>query len=89
MESSLANRFSSCSNEDSLRSAIQSVCAEFGKLRTLRIFNARDEQGQPRCLCLLQMVTAEAEEALKSKLDVFEYGTSLAFWVDVDEGWIA
>ena len=89
MESSLANRFSSCPNEDSLRSAIESVCAEFGKLRTLRIFTARDDHGRPRCLCLLQMVTTEAEEALKSRLDVFEYGTSLAFWVDVDEGWVA
>jgi hypothetical protein len=82
-------RFSSCPNEESLRSEIQTVCAEFGKLRTLRIFTARDDQGRPRCLCLLQLTTPEAEDALRSKLDVFDYGSSLAFWVDVDETWMS
>ena len=81
-------RFSSCPNEESLQSAIQTVCAEFGKLRTLRIFKVQDDQGRRRCLCLLQLVSPEAERALRAKLDVFEYGTSLAFWVDVDEAWV-
>jgi hypothetical protein len=89
MQTALATHFSSCQNEESLRSAIQSVCAEYGKLRTLRIFTARDEEGELRCLCLVQLTTAEAEQALKSKMDVFEYGTSLAFWADVDESWVA
>jgi len=85
MKSALMNRFSSFANEEGLRAAIHTICADFGQVRTLRIFTVRDDEGTPRCLCMLQLVSPEAEGALRARLDVFEYGTSLAFWVDVDE----
>jgi len=88
MNSALMNRFSSFANEEGLRAAIHTICADFGQVRTLRIFTVRDDEGTPRCLCMLQLVSPEAEGALRARLDVFEYGTSLAFWVDVNKAWM-
>jgi hypothetical protein len=86
MQNTLKTHLSRCTDEDSLKSAIESVCAEFGTVRSLRIFPARlDGQGGcVRCFCLLELDSPEAQHALSSRLGGSQYGTNLAFTVDLD-----
>jgi len=89
MNTALKNGFPPFLNEQDLRSAIESVCAEFGTVKTLRMFSAaREPQGRGRsCLCLLQLDPPTAQNALRAKLKVSTFGNSLEFIADVDEKW--
>jgi hypothetical protein len=73
-------------NEQSLRSAIESVCARFGKVARLRIIPVK--VGQTRqCSCFMRLDSAAAETALRSEHEVIEFAGDLHFFVDVDERW--
>ena len=86
MNRKLKSGFPPFQTEQSLRSAIESICARFGKVAKLAIFPARRESGSGlQCPCFLRLDTLEAEAELKSKLKVFEFGDELAFFADVDE----
>jgi hypothetical protein len=87
MDTTTLTQFSPCSNEESLRTAIVTVCAEFAPIHSLRIFPTRPdgEDGPVRCFCLLKLVDPGAQHALSSELDgATEYGDYLAFTVDLD-----
>jgi hypothetical protein len=87
METTILARFSPCPDEESLRAAIEAVCAKFAPLISLRIFPTRPdgEDGPVRCFCLLKLVDPDAQHTLSSELDgVTEYGDYLAFTVDLD-----
>ena len=89
VEDALRNDFSLFKDEVSLRSAIESVCAEFGKVITLSIALApkvRQEQDR-RCCCILRLDTDAAEDALMRTLKVFHIDIGLAFLANMDKQW--
>ncbi len=86
MTDALRNRFPLFLNEKNIRSAIESICAEFGKLKSLNILPATRGTSL-HCACSLQFDSAAAAAALKSKYQVTEHAGELHFMVDVDERW--
>lgn len=89
MNNELKNGFPLFLNEESLRSAIEIVCAKFGRLKYLEILPPARASGSQtlQCICLLRLDSAESEAALMSKLEVVEFGGYLVIFVDVDERW--
>ena len=89
MNHALKNGFPLFRDEQSLRLATESVCAKFGKVKSLEIFPAnRDSRGGGRnCLCLLQLEQPAAQAALRLELKVSTFGSDLAFVADVHEKW--
>ena len=89
MNNALKNGFPLFVDEHSLRRATESVCAKFGKVKSLEIFPAsRDSRGGGRnCLCLLQLDAPKAHAALQLELKVSTFGSDLAFVADVHEKW--
>jgi len=73
-------------NEQSLRSAIVWVCADFGRVKRLRILPA-GRTPNLSCACFLQLDSAPAKIELMSKLQVSEFADDLHFLADVDERW--
>ena len=90
MNTALKNGFPPFQNEPALQLAIESVCAKFGKVETLRIFPAsRDPRsGGLQCLCLLHLEAAAAQAAFRRELKASKYAGGLAFLADVDDRWI-
>jgi hypothetical protein len=86
MNTALKSRFPPFLNERDLRSAVESVCAEFGKVKSLTILPANRAVGL-QCTCLLQLESAAAEIALKSKFQVVDFGSELLFFTEVDDAW--
>jgi hypothetical protein len=86
MHNVLKSRFPPFRDERSLRSAIESVCAEFGKVASLTILPADRAVGL-QCTCILRLDTSEAETQLRSEFSVIDFGTDLLFFVEVDEEW--
>ncbi len=87
MNDALKARYPLPSNENHLRTAVEGICAEFGKITSLNILPADDDSG-PQCLCLLRLDSPNAEVALKLKRQVFSYGDDIAFFASVAEPWI-
>ncbi len=89
MNQALKSGFQPFQDEETLRYAIDMVCAKYGKVKSLQMFPAsRDGRGGGRqCLCLLQLDSPEAQAALRQELKVSKYGGDLAFVADVDEKW--
>lgn len=89
MNNALKNRFPLFHDEHALVDAIYSVCAKYGKVKSLRVFPAaRDgRDGGRQCLCLLQLDPAEAQAALRSELKVSMLESEIAFVADVHEEW--
>lgn len=86
MNKALKDGFAPFLNEQSLRSAIESVCAKYGKVSHLKILPVK--VGQMRqCSCFLRLDSAAAEAALRSNHDVIEFAGDLHFFADVDERW--
>jgi hypothetical protein len=82
----LKDGFPPFQNEQSLRSAIESICARFGKIAKLRILPPRQEpRSGLRCACFLRLDTLEAEGELSSALKIIDFGDELAFFANVDE----
>jgi hypothetical protein len=86
MNVTLKKRFTTFRNEQSLRCAIESVCAEFGRVTQLKILPAT-RYSSLACACFLRLDSVHAEIALKSTYDVIIFGGELHFFVEVDEEW--
>jgi hypothetical protein len=86
MNNALKKRFPPFVNESSLRAAIESVCADFGNLKYLKILPAT-RGSRLHCACFLRLDSAAAEAALKSRHHAGEFVDEVHFLVDVDEGW--
>lgn len=88
MHNLLKNGFPPFRNERALRSAIESVCAKYGEVVSLRILPPSvGPQNTRRCTCFLRLDSEPAEPRMMRELDVFNFGSSLAFFADVDENW--
>ena len=89
MNNELKKRYPPFLNQESLRSAIDTICAEFGKMTYLEILPAAREPGRQtlQCICLLRLDSPASEVALMSKLEVVEFGRYLVFFADVDDRW--
>lgn len=89
MNNALRHGFSLFLDEESLRYAIDMVCAKYGKVKSLRIFPASWDShgGGHHCLCLLQLDTPQAQAALRLELKVSTNAADLAFVADVHEEW--
>jgi hypothetical protein len=76
-------------DEETLRNAVDVLCARYGKVKSLRIFPATLDTwtGTLHCLCLLQLDPAQAQLTLQSKRKLSTVGTALAFVADVDTDW--
>lgn len=90
MNRALKNGFPPFQDEQSLRDAIASVCAKYGKVKSLRIFPAgKDKQGSGRnCLCMLQLDPAQGQAALRLDFKVSTFGSDIAFVADVGDTWL-
>lgn len=90
MNNALKNGFPPFPNEQSLRSATEFVCAEYGRVKSLRIFpvSLDHRAGCPVCLCLLQLEPKAAQSALRLELKLSTFGSDLAFIADVDKNWV-
>ena len=86
MNDALKKDFPPFTDEQSLRSAIETVCAKFGSVKSLRILPATMGEGL-QCACLLRLDSPAAELALKSSLHVGEFHPDIAFMADVDKAW--
>ena len=88
MNNALKEGFPPFENEKAVELAIESVCAKFGRIKSLRIFpaNATGSQ-QHQCLCLLTLDPPEAQHVLRSALQVSTYGGAIKFVVDVNKKW--
>ncbi len=88
MHDTLKNGFPPFRNEQALKSAIESVCANYGKVESLRILPPSCGQNDTRrCACFLRLDSDEAQTRMTRELHVFNFGTSLAFFADTDEKW--
>ena len=88
MNHALRDRFGLFVNEPGLRAAIESVCAQFGRVTFLRIQPANRAPGSGlHCACFLRLDSADAAARLKSKLDVIYFKPDIAFFADVDDAW--
>lgn len=86
MNNALRNNFPPFQSEQELRLAVESVCARFGKVKSLKISPA--SRGiYLQCACVLQLDSAAAEKALRSKLHVLKVAGSLYFFADVSDAW--
>jgi len=87
MYSVLKNNFSPFQNEQSLRLALVSVCAPYGKIKSLEIFPPHQDstKGQLTAFCLLQLDSATAQAGLRLQHQLGTFGDHLAFYVDVDD----
>jgi hypothetical protein len=86
MNNVLKSGFSAFLNEQDLRSAIGSVCAEFGKVTYLEMLPVT--RVTPRqCLCFLRLDSASAEDELRRKLHINRFADDLYFFADVDDNW--
>jgi len=86
MHLALRNGFPLFRNERELRSAVESVCAGFGKVVSLTVLPASKAVGL-QCTCILRLDSSVAEDRLRARLNVIEYGTDLLFFAAVDDAW--
>ncbi|OFW16441.1 MAG: hypothetical protein A3H27_02015 [Acidobacteria bacterium RIFCSPLOWO2_02_FULL_59_13] len=86
MNKALKDGFPPFLNEQSLRSAIESVCAKYGKVTHLRILSVKVGQIR-KCSCFLRLDSEAAEGELRSIHDVIRFAGDLHFFADVDERW--
>ena len=86
MRNALKNSHSPFLTIQSLRSAIESVCAQFGRVTHLEVLPAVHRPNL-QCACIVRLDSAAAQTAMRSKLDVVEIEGTLGFFADVDERW--
>ena len=86
MNDALRKSFPPFTDEQSLRSAIESVCVRFGSVKSLHILPATRDEGL-QCACLLRLDSPAAELAMTSNLQVGKFHPDIVFMVDVDEAW--
>ena len=86
MNKALKNGYPPFRNEQDLRSAIESVCAEFGRVTYLEILPATAGPNL-QCACLLRLDSMAAQAALRSKHNLVEFENDVGFLAHVDESW--
>ena len=86
MRDALKQGFPPFTNVASLKSAIKSVCKEFGKVTYLEILPATLRPNL-QCLCALCLDSEGAQYALRAKLSTVDYDNRLWFFVDVHDDW--
>jgi hypothetical protein len=92
MNNALKEGYPPFENEKALELAIASVCAKFGKVKSLQIIpTTRNSQAKPeaphQCLCLLQLDLPKADNDLKLAFKMSTFANDLAFFVDLNEKW--
>jgi len=77
-------------DEQSLRSAIESVCAQFGKVTQLKIHSPIRHfgLGSIECECFLNLDSQTAEAMLKITHSVKDFAGSIHFFAEVDERYV-
>jgi hypothetical protein len=71
-----------CGDAASLRSAINELCAEFGKVTYVDVLTMAESEKR-RALCFLRLESAAQERELMSALDVRRFGEDLVMIVDL------
>jgi hypothetical protein len=86
MTKALKDGFPPFQDERSLRSAIESVCARFGRVAHLELLPAT-RRPNLQCACFVRLDSEAAQNALRSKLHVIEFDGTLGFFAELDETW--
>ena len=84
MNIALKSGFPPFQNKQSLKAAIQSVCAKFGRVTYLDVLPAKREP-HLRCACFLRLDSLAAESRLRTEFVVGNYVGQIQFFADVDE----
>ena len=71
-----------CGNAASLRSAVNELCAEFGKLMRIDIFTMAEAERR-RALCLLRLESPAQEQRLMTTLGASRFGDDVLVVVDL------
>ena len=71
-----------CGDAVSLRSAINELCAEYGKVAYIDVLTMAEAEKR-WALCLLRLESASQERALMRDLDVRRFGEDLVMIVDL------
>jgi hypothetical protein len=71
-----------CGDAVSLRSAINELCAEYGKVAYIDVLTMTEAEKR-WALCLLRLESAAQEQALMRALDVRRFGEDLVMIVDL------
>jgi hypothetical protein len=77
---SLAN----CSDVASLRSALEALCTEFGRLTRLDVLTLAEAERR-RALCLLRLESAAQEQQLMTTLSASRFGDDVLIVVDLPQ----
>ena len=80
-----ADRFkplAGCRDVVSLKSAVQEVCAEFGKVTRIDILTMTEAE-QRRALCFLRLESEAQESRLMTSLGVCRFGNDVLVIVDL------
>jgi hypothetical protein len=86
MHDALKNGFPPFLNERVLRLAIESVCAKYGKVASLRILPpSTGPRNTRRCTCFLRLNSEPGHMRMMKELEGFHFGDAFAFFADVDE----
>ncbi len=86
MNNALRTSFPLFKNEQELRSAVDAICAKYGKVKSLQILPA--SRGlELHCACVLELESQVAENEFRSKYRVLKIAGGLYFFADVSDVW--
>lgn len=74
-----------CSDAVSLRSAVEELCTEFGKVTRLDVLTLAEAERR-RALCLLRLESAAQEQKLMTMLRASRFGDDVLIVVDLPYG---
>jgi hypothetical protein len=72
----------SCGDTASLRSAVSTLCAEFGRVTKLDVFTMTEVQ-KKRALCFLRLESPDQEQQLIADLGASRFGDDLLVIVEL------
>lgn len=72
----------SCSDVDSLRSAVRALCTEFGRVTRMDVFTMTEAEKR-RALCFLRLDSAAHEQVLMADLGAARFGDDLLVIVEL------
>ena len=75
----------SCGDVESLMSAVQALCTEFGKVTRLEVLTLAEAERR-RALCLLRLESAAQEQQLMTTLSASRFGDDVLIVVDLPLG---
>ena len=87
MHDALRDRFPPFANGSQLKSAIEAICSDFGKVTRIEIVPARTNSGM-YCACFVRLDSSVAEAALEAQYRIVRLGDDMYFSVDVADEWI-